>query len=46
MKVNFSFVLLLALSIVVDLHVKLRRTDVEVESHEETLLKVMVFCKL
>jgi hypothetical protein len=46
MKVHFSFVLLLALSIVVDPHVKLRRTDVEVESHEETLVEVMVFCKL
>jgi hypothetical protein len=46
MKVHFSFVLLLALSTVVDPHVKLRRTDVEVESHEETLVEVMVFCKL
>jgi hypothetical protein len=46
MKVNFSFVLLLALSTVVDHHIKLRRTDVEVESHEETLVEVMVFCKL
>jgi hypothetical protein len=46
MKVHFSFVLILALSTVVDPHVKLRRTDVEVESHEETLVEVMVFCKL
>jgi hypothetical protein len=46
MKVHFSFVLLLALSTVIDPHVKLRRTDVEVESHEETLVEVMVFCKL
>jgi hypothetical protein len=45
-KVHFSFVLLLALSIVIDPHVKLRRTDVEVESHEETLVEVMIFCKL
>jgi hypothetical protein len=46
MKVHFSFVLLLALSTVVDPHVKLWRTDVEVKSHEETLVEVMVFCKL
>jgi hypothetical protein len=45
-KVHFSFVLLLALSTVIDPHVKLRRTDVEVESHEETLVEVMIFCKL
>jgi hypothetical protein len=46
MKVHFSFELLLALGAVVDPHVKLRRTDVEVKSHEETLVEVMVFCKL
>jgi hypothetical protein len=46
MKVHFSFVLLLALSIVVDLHVKLRCTDMVVEDHEETLVEVVVFCKL
>jgi hypothetical protein len=46
MKMHFSFVLLLALSTVVDLHIKLRRTDMVVEGHEETLTKVMVFCKL
>jgi hypothetical protein len=46
MKVHFSFVLLLALKTVVDPHVKLRRTDVVVEGHEETLVEVMVFCKL
>jgi hypothetical protein len=46
MKVHFSFVLLLALGAVVDPHVKLQRTDVEVESHEETLVEVMIFCKL
>jgi hypothetical protein len=44
--VHFSFVLLLALSAVVDLHIKLRRTAVVVEGHEETLMEVMVFCKL
>jgi hypothetical protein len=46
MKVHFSFVLLLALGAVVDPHVKLRRTDVVVESHEEALMEVMVLCKL
>jgi hypothetical protein len=46
MKMHFSFVFLLALSTVIDLHVKLQRTDMVVEDHEETLMKVMVFCKL
>jgi hypothetical protein len=46
MKVHFSFLLLLALSAIVDLHVKLRRTDVLVESHEKALVEVMVFRKL
>jgi hypothetical protein len=46
MKIHFSFILLLALSTIVDLHVKLRRTNVVVEYHEETLMEVMVFCKL
>jgi hypothetical protein len=46
MKVHFSFILLLALGAVIDLHVELRRTDVVVESHEEALVEVMVFCKL
>jgi hypothetical protein len=46
MKMHFSFILLLALSTIVDLHVKLGRTDVVVEDHEETLIEVMVFCKL
>jgi hypothetical protein len=45
-EVHFSFVLLLALGVVIDPHVELRRTNVEVESHEETLVEVMVFCKL
>jgi hypothetical protein len=45
-KVYFSLVLLLALSAVVDLHVELQRANVEVESHEETLLDVMIIYKL
>jgi hypothetical protein len=43
---HFSFVLLLALGAVIDPHVELPRADVEVESHEEALVEVMVFCKL
>jgi hypothetical protein len=46
MKVHFSFVLLPALGAIIDPHVELRRTYVEVESHEEALMEVMVFCKL
>jgi hypothetical protein len=46
MKMDFSFVLLLALSTVVDPHVKLRCTNMVVESHTETLMEVMIFCKL
>jgi hypothetical protein len=46
MKVHFSFVLLLALGAVVDPHIELRCTDMVIESHEEALMEVMVFCKL
>jgi hypothetical protein len=46
MKMHFSFVLLLALGAVVDPHIELRCTDVVIESHEEALMEVMVFCKL
>jgi hypothetical protein len=46
MEMNFSFIFLLALGAVVDLHVELRRTDVEVEGHEEALVDVVVFYKL
>jgi hypothetical protein len=45
MKLVFSFILLLALGTVIDLHVKLRCADVEVEGHEEALVDVVVFCK-
>jgi hypothetical protein len=45
-KMHFSFVLLLALSTIIDLHIKLRRNDMIVKDHEETLMEVMVFCKL
>jgi hypothetical protein len=46
MKMDFGFILLLALSTIVDLHIKLRRTDMVVEDHKETLVKIMIFCKV
>jgi hypothetical protein len=46
MKVHLRFILLLALGAVIDPHVELRHADVEVESHEEALVEVMMFCKL
>jgi hypothetical protein len=46
MEMDFSFIFLLALGAVVDLHVELRRADVEVEGHEEALVDVVVFCKV
>jgi hypothetical protein len=42
----FGFILLLALGAIIDFHVELRRPNVEVESHEKTLMEVMVLCKL
>jgi hypothetical protein len=46
MEMEFSFILLLALGAVIDLHVELPRADVEVEGHEEALVDVVVLCKL
>jgi hypothetical protein len=43
---HFSFILLLALGAIIDLHIELRRADVEVKSHEEALMEVIVLCKL
>jgi hypothetical protein len=43
---HFSFILLLSLGAIIDLYVKLRCVDMEVESHEKALVDVMVFCKL
>jgi hypothetical protein len=43
---HFSFILFLALGAVVDPHVELRCPDVKVESYKETLMEVMVLCKL
>jgi hypothetical protein len=45
-KVYFSLILLLALSTVVDLHVKLRGAHVKVEGHEEASLDVVIIHKL
>jgi hypothetical protein len=41
MKVNFSFVLLLALGAVIDPHVELPRTNVVVKSHEEAFVEFL-----
>jgi hypothetical protein len=46
MKVYFSLELSLALSTIIDLHIKLRCTAVEVKGHEEPLMEGMVFCKM
>jgi hypothetical protein len=46
LKVYFSLILLLALSTIIDLHMKLRCTAVVVEDHEEPLVEVMIFRKL
>jgi hypothetical protein len=43
---HFSFIFFLALGAIVDFHVELRGPDVEVESHEEALMEVVVLCKL
>jgi hypothetical protein len=44
--VYFCLILLLALSTIVDLHIKLRCTAVVIEDHEKPLVEVMIFCKL
>jgi hypothetical protein len=41
MKMYFGFILLLALGAVIDFHVKLRRPNMEVESHEKTLMEIL-----
>jgi hypothetical protein len=43
---HFNFILFLELGAVIDPHIELRRPDVNVESHKETLMEVMVLCKL
>jgi predicted component of type VI protein secretion system len=43
---HFGFILLLALGAVIDSHVELRRTDVEVKSHEKSLMEVVILRKL
>jgi hypothetical protein len=46
LKVYFGLVLLLALSTIIDLHIKLRCTAMVVEDHEKPLVEVMIFRKL
>jgi hypothetical protein len=46
MKMYFGFILLLALGAIIDFYVELRCPNMEVESHEKTLMEVMVLCKL
>jgi hypothetical protein len=46
LEVHFSLVLFLALSTVLDLHIKLRCTTVVFEEHEKPLVEVMIFHKL
>jgi hypothetical protein len=46
LKVYFSLVLLLALSTIIDIHIKLRCTAVVVKDHEKPLVEVMIFSKL
>jgi hypothetical protein len=43
---HFSFILFLALGVIIDPYVELRRADVKVESHKEALMEAMVLCKL
>jgi hypothetical protein len=46
MKVHFILILLLALSTIIDPHVKLRCTAMVIEDHEKPLVEVVVFCKM
>jgi hypothetical protein len=46
MKMHFGFILLLALGAVIDSHVKLRRANVEVKSHEKALMEIVILHKL
>jgi hypothetical protein len=46
MKVYFSLILLLALSTIIDLHIKLRCTAMVIEDHEKPLVEVVVFRKM
>jgi hypothetical protein len=46
LKMHFGFILPLALCPVEDLHIKLQRTTMVVEDHEETLMQFMILCKL
>jgi hypothetical protein len=43
---HFNFIFFLALGAIVDFHVELRYPNMEVKSHEEALMEVVVLCKL
>jgi hypothetical protein len=43
---HFGFILLLALGSIVDSHIELRHTNVEVKSHEKALMEVVILRKL
>jgi hypothetical protein len=45
-KINFSFILLLALGTVVDSHVELQRANMEIKSHKKPLMEVVILRKL
>jgi hypothetical protein len=44
-KLRFGFKLLLALGVVVDSHIELRRANIIIKGHEEPLMEVMVLRK-
>jgi hypothetical protein len=46
MKVYFCLILLLALSTIIDLHIKLRCTAIVIKDHEKPLVEVVVFYKM
>jgi hypothetical protein len=43
---HFGFILLLALGVVVDSHVKIRRANMEVKSHKKALTEIVIFSKI
>jgi hypothetical protein len=44
-EMHFSFIFLLALRPIKDLHVKLRRAAVVIEQQEPPLMQIVIFCK-
>jgi hypothetical protein len=45
MKLHFGFILLLALGVVIDSHVKLQRANMKIKGHKKPLMEVMIFRK-